>query len=228
MQLRRRPHRGQVSGAVPGRAHPKGLAQNCQLPGRGQSADLAQMHPDVVEPLGHQLPPLQGVVEQLAHCDGHRRLGPHGLEPLDLLRGQGVLQEEQPVRLQLLCQTDGLDGRQPLVDVVEQFDLIPQFVPQVGKELHHSLAVLMRVVVGAGLAVLRGDDPLLPLAHLAPVDPHLAPEIAVALLHILADVLLHLFWGGSVRVPVYRRGLTAFPAEQVVYRHVRHFALDVP
>ena len=158
MELGHHPHGGQVPGAVPGRAHAEGLAQGGQLPGGGQAADLADVHPDVVDqPPGDQLLPLQGVVEQLSHGQGHRHLAAELLEPLHLLRGQG----------------DGLDGPvepglQPAVEEVPGVGplppgggdihqapphLVPHHVP--GRGLHHQ-DVVFKIQVEQQVEDLRG------------------------------------------------------------------------
>ena len=69
------------------------------------------MDTDIInQPLGNQLFPFQGIVEQLTHGKRYSRLTAEMAVPLHLLRRQGILQEEQPVRFQLLGQAQRLNG----------------------------------------------------------------------------------------------------------------------
>ena len=70
-------------------------------------------------------------------------------EPLELVGRQRVLEEEQAVRLERLRQPDGLDRRQPLVDVVEQLQLGADGAADVVEQLGRSAGVAVGVVVGA-------------------------------------------------------------------------------
>ena len=85
---------------MPCSAHAKSFTQGCQLPCRGQTSNLADMDTDIInQPLGNQLFPFQGIVEQLAHGNRNRHLAAEVCEPLYLLRRQGILQEKQTVGL---------------------------------------------------------------------------------------------------------------------------------
>ena len=69
-------------------------------------------------------------VEQLAHGDRRARLLADRRK-CPCPRAKRVFQEEQVVLLQLLAQADRLARRHPLVDVVEQLDLVAELRPQV-------------------------------------------------------------------------------------------------
>ena len=74
-------------------------------------------------------------VEQLAHRQRHARLLPDQPEMVFLFRGQGVFKEEQVILFQLLAKLTRLARRDPLVDVVEQLDLVAERQPQVLEQL---------------------------------------------------------------------------------------------
>ena len=89
------------------------------------AADVADVHADEVDqPFGDEGLPLAWVDEQLAHRQPRRALAADHAEPVDVLRGQRVLQEEQVERLDILGEPHCIDGLQPFVDVVQQLDLI--------------------------------------------------------------------------------------------------------
>jgi hypothetical protein len=50
-------------------------------------------------------------------------------EVADVLRREGVLEEEEPEALEVLRELDGLDGMEALVDVVQQLDLVAELGP---------------------------------------------------------------------------------------------------
>ena len=116
-----------VAGAVPGGLHAEELAERRHLARRAQPADLRDVDADEVDqPAGDQRQVFLLRVEQLAHRDRHARLLPDEVEVVLLLGRQRVLDEERVVLLQLLAQADRLAGRDPLVDVVQQLDVVAE------------------------------------------------------------------------------------------------------
>ena len=67
------------------------------------------------------------------------------LEVADVLRAERVFEEEQLVRLQVLGQLHRQDGRHPLVDVVQQLDLVAELLAQVLEQLRHGADVRPRL-----------------------------------------------------------------------------------
>ena len=61
-------------------------------------------------------------------ASGVLRLLPDLPEVGDVLRRDRILQEEELERLDVLGELDGLARRDPLVDVVQQFDLVAQLL----------------------------------------------------------------------------------------------------
>ena len=121
------PDRRAVAGSVPGGLHAEEFAERGHLPRHAQAADLRDVDADEVDqPLGDQRHVFLLSVEQLAHRERNARLLADQPEVILLLGRQRVFQEEQMVLLQLLAQADRLAGRDPLVHVVEQLDLVAQ------------------------------------------------------------------------------------------------------
>src|SRR4030095_11061100 len=89
--------------------------------------------------------PLVRVVEELSHGDGRRRLRPELLEVADVLGREGVLEEEQLERLDVLGEADRVDRRQPFMDIVEQLDLVAEVLAEVLEELRDAPAIRRRL-----------------------------------------------------------------------------------
>ena len=158
-----------------------------------------------------------------------------------LVLGRGaVLQPEQVVRLQRLAEPRGLDGRQPVVRVVQQRELRAELaahrlehggdVPQVGA----AVPVLLRgqrralrrlVVVALALGARLGGDAV----H--GVDARhrgLHPDRAEPQLQVLADRVEQLLGVAARGVPVGHDAGPGGPAEELVERQARDLGLDVP
>ena len=112
--------------------------------------------------------PLPGVHKELPESDGGRATLAEHPQPLQLFGREGVLKEVEAVRLQLLGQPDGLNGRKALVDVVEQLDLKAYAAAQVFKKARHATGVRFRIEMcrdterppdRAGAASRRRPDP---------------------------------------------------------------------
>jgi len=73
---------------------------------------------EVDETVGDQPKPFVGIVEQLSHRDGAGRQLSQMAEVADIFRSERVLDEEGTVRLEVLHEPHGQDGRHALVHVV--------------------------------------------------------------------------------------------------------------
>ena len=169
--------------------------------------------------------------EQLAHRERHRALPSEHAEVAEVLRRQRVLQEEQPVRLQRLGQTDRVDRLQPLVDVVQQFRLGRQSGTHVREQFRHPAQLLAGIEEGrTGAACVRqgagsaSDPPC--VDSLVAAD--LAADVAEALLPEGKRPVQDLLRLASVRVHVHGRGAAAAAAPELVARKAGGLALDVP
>ncbi len=215
MQVRGVAHGRHIAGSMPGRANAEGLAHRGQLAGRRETADGTDMAADEVnQPTFHQGLVLLGVHEQLTHGQRRRALPTDHGEPLDLLRRQNILQEKQPKGFQSLGQAHGLDGSQPLMDIVEQLHLVAKRVAQVGKQPYRVAGVAVRVVVGAGERTFGRGHRL----HLASIAPHLRPHVPQALFHEAPHVVFHLGRLAAVGVAVDGNSLAALATQQLVHR----------
>lgn len=100
--------------------------EDLQLPRRGDAADLTDVDPDKVNQLfGDQPLPLLAVVKQLPLRKGGAGLLPQAAEPGQLFQRQGVFQKKELQGLQLLGELNGLDGGDPLMDIVDELDFVP-------------------------------------------------------------------------------------------------------
>ncbi len=108
-----------VAGTVPGRADAKHLAEEGHGARRSDTAHLADVHPhEVDQPVFDQRLPFARIVEQLAHRLWRRTLLADIGKPVDVFRRERVFQEVQLERLDILGELHGVDGLEPLVDVV--------------------------------------------------------------------------------------------------------------
>ena len=71
------------------------------------------------------------VREQLSHSNRHRGMCPNLPEVIQLLRGQRVFEEEEPVWLQSLSELDGLAVVQAFVGVVAELDCLTQYFARI-------------------------------------------------------------------------------------------------
>ena len=220
---------GDVSGPVPGGLHPVELGQDRHLPARREAAGLGDVDPDVVdEPLGDERRPLVGAVEELPHGDRRRALLADEAEPPEVLGGDGVLEEEEPEPLHVLAEAHGLGGGDPLVDVVEQLDLVAQLRPRPLEQLQgpaHVGGGLEDRLVVERLHPGRASPRAVP-GH--PGDAHLDADVAEALLDDGPGAVEGVLDLRPAGVGVAVGGLAHLAAEELVDGHPRLAALDVP
>src|SRR4051812_31110022 len=62
----------------------------------------------------------------------------------------------------------------------------------------------------------------------AAVTTHLRPYVPVAFLHVLANVLCHLFRLATISMRIHRHSIADLAAQQIENGHVCPFAFDVP
>src|SRR5262249_6442245 len=150
-----------------------------------------------------------------------------------LLRRPRVFQEKQMIFLQLFAQGYGLAGRDSLVNIVQQLDLVAQRRSEMLKQLGNGAQV------GAGFpdelgigwpnyfllgGLAAGTSTIGRQAR----NRHLDPDMAVALCHCLTDVFLDLLEGAPLNMSIESGGKAAFPTQQLVDGHIGPLALNVP
>ena len=137
-----------VALTVQGCSDSERLRKRGDFAGRRYPTDLADVHTDEVDQApGDQRLPLVGIVEELTHRQRRRALAADRLEPTDILRRQSILQEEQPVLLDVLGELDGIDGVETFVDIVEQFHVIAKLVPDMIDHRQDGSPVSARIEV---------------------------------------------------------------------------------
>ena len=150
-------------------------------------------------------------------------------EIADVLGGEGVLDEERVILLQLLAEVDRIDRRDALVDVVEQLDLVAAGAADVLEHLDGALDIRpdfhLRI---AGHPEAGGFEIRLLRQLRRAVAAALDADVPEALLHRPFDARLDLLEvvAAAMRVAGHREA--ALAPEQLVDRHVGPLALDVP
>ena len=148
---------------MPGGPHAEEFRERRELPCRRDPADVRDMDADEVDQaiLDHgDVLALADV--QLAHGQGRAGLGPEQAVVLLVLRREHVLEEEQPVGLEVLGELDGHDRWHPLVNVVEQLDIVAQALPEGLEHPRHEAAVgprLPRVLAMSSRSTVEGPAP---------------------------------------------------------------------
>src|SRR5205807_1614636 len=112
------------------------------------AADMADIAADEVDKLlGDERQALVFGMEELSHRDRCRGVLPDQPEALLVLGPERVFQEEKMERLQLLRKTGRLDRREPLMDVMEELDLITHLISKVGEHPRDDPKVAGRLPV---------------------------------------------------------------------------------
>jgi len=152
-------------------------------------------------------------------------------QPLGVLGGEQVLQEEQLELLEVLGQLDGLDRGKPGVHVVQELDVLAELLTQLGEHLRHHARVeqrFPRVRRDRVPADRRRPRGLRRAVRRRTGDRHLHADVTVALAQVCADVVLQLLDVTAARVRVDRHRGTGPAAEQLPDGHPGLLALDVP
>src|ERR1700692_2209051 len=128
------------------------LGENGDLARRAEASRLRNMHANVVdELLGDQRLPLVRAVEELAHGNGGGAVLADLAEIAQVLGRERVLEKKHAERFGLFAELDGFVGREALVHVVEQFDLVAELVAadfeQLDRAAHLRGAIEERLVV---------------------------------------------------------------------------------
>jgi len=114
---------------VPGRPHLESLRQGGQFTRRGQAADLRKVYADEInQPLGNESGPFMRAVEQFSHGDRGAALLPQRPKIADGLGRERVFDEERMVALKFLAKPNRLDRLDALMDVMQQFDFLPELL----------------------------------------------------------------------------------------------------
>ena len=179
---------------------------------------------EVDEPVDDEPSPLVWVVEQLAHGQRRRTLPADGGEPLDVLRCQGVLQEQQSVGFDVGGELHGVDRSEPFVHIVQQFDCGPELGADVVDHGQCGAGVFSGIEIGARPDAGR----LMQITSAAPVAAHLNPDAAITLVDEPPGVVGHLLRVASIGVGVHPGRPPVAAAEQLVDGHPGPLAFDVP
>jgi len=139
-------------------------------------------------------------------------------------RGDGILEEEQPVLLDVLGKLHCIDGMQALVHVVQQLDPVIQPIADVLDHPEHGAAIGTRVEVVPVRCVVGCVEP----GPLTAIAPHLHTDMPKALLDEPDGVVFHLPGIAAVGMDVHGSRLAAFAAEKLIDGHARSFAFDIP
>src|SRR5689334_9543285 len=110
---------------------------------------------EVDEAVRYQRKPLLPIHEQFAHGQRSGRLLAHDFEPFDILGCEGVLEKEQPVRLEQASLLQSLSRRQPLVAIVQQFNIESELRTQVLEQLQAGIQVRCRLKNRRSLYTVR-------------------------------------------------------------------------
>src|SRR5579863_5009860 len=100
---------------------------------------------EIDQPLGNQRSPFQRMREQLAHGQLGRALLANQPEVIDILGGQHVLQEEQAELLYVFSEAHGLYRMKPLMNIMQQLDLVAKFLAGGFEKLHGPAHVRRRL-----------------------------------------------------------------------------------
>src|SRR5262245_34658506 len=104
-----------------------GFAQRGDLAAGRDATDMRQIMADVIDQvLGDQLLALPQARISLAHSNWRAGLMADEAKRVEIFRRQRVLEIEELVGLKILCQLQGLAGRDPLVHVVQKLHAVPE------------------------------------------------------------------------------------------------------
>lgn len=100
---------------------------------------------EVDQPAAHQRQSFVRVVKQLPHGNGCAGLRSQVSEVADIFRAERVFQEEEAVRLQVLGQANGHNGRHALMHVMQKLHVVAELFAQVFKEPGDRAAIGSRL-----------------------------------------------------------------------------------
>ncbi len=214
---------------MPRGLHTEQLAQRDELARRGQPPDRGHVYAQQIHAAAGDQPSRVGHRgDLLADREWHRHCGPDLGQPIVELQRDRVLQEEQPVRLQLAGHPDRLLHGEPVMHVVQEVRLLAEHLTRLREQLRRDAQVVLHVpavrVRRAGKAPVGPPAPV--RAPAARTD--LQPYVPVAVGQDLRRLGDRFVDRGAAGMQV-NRGAAAYPAaEQLVDRHVRTLAGDVP
>src|SRR5437762_1614941 len=117
---------------MPRRAHPKEVAERRDFSSGANASDLREMAADEIdETAADKIDPFVWIVEQLTHRDRHGTLLAQDFEVTNVFGSERVFEEEKTIGLKFFHETDGVDGRETFVGIVEQFDVIAELLAEV-------------------------------------------------------------------------------------------------
>ena len=210
---------------MPGGAHAKHIGKEGDRARRRDAAHLAHMHPNKVdERVGNERLPFARVVEQLAHGDRRGALFANTGEPFQVFGRQRVFQKEEIKRLDPFGKLHRFNRVQPLVNIMQQFDLLTHLRPHI---LDHTQGVA-HIGFAVKIAPLRRIVGLDNRIALTAIAAQLNADVAIALGHQALDIVGDLLRRLAVSVGIDMSRFARLAAEQLVDRHVGLLALNVP
>src|SRR6266545_823739 len=238
-KLRRMSHGRSVAGAVPGRADAEELRERLNLARRTESSDLRNVDSDeVYQPVFDQRHVFMLRVEQFAHRQRRRGLLAQQPEMIVLFRRERVFEEEEAMPFDVFTELYRLCQSHALMHVVQQFNLLAEFRPQMIEQFGEHPDVRGRFPDRVRVRVGRADGFGCRFAAAGGSAARavgrqawrrdLYADVAVAHLHPAPRVFLDLLEVASAGVEIEVGAETDLTAEQLIERHVRAFALDVP
>ena len=145
---------------------------------------------------------------------------------------KGSSRKKSLSRLDFFGELNGLAGRDPLVDVVQQFDLVAQLLADLMQHGNGAADVSAGLVHRVGvqrlyLGSVRAPAPARAVGRHAG-HAHLEPDVAVALRHGLLRAVHDLRHFAPADAGVAGGRFAALPAQQLIDGHPRLASLDVP
>src|ERR1035437_9543685 len=223
---------------MPGGSGTEELTQRRELASRREAPDVRDMHSDEIDQAIPDERHVFGLVDiQLAHRQWDARLRSEHPEVVPARGCEYVLQKEQVVGLEVLCELDSHDWRDPLVNVVQQLDAFPELASEVFEHSRNQPAVgprLPRILVRVETCPGSVRTTRLRDVHTASAirrvagDLDLTADVTETLFHVPTDLVLEFRQVAPGRVHIDTSRTAALAAEQLVHGHAGPLALDVP
>ncbi len=142
------PDGGRIARAVPRGANIIYVREGRHAACRRDPSHLTDVHSNEIDqPVLDQRGPFTWMVEQFAHRLWRRTLFTDVPEPLDVFRGECVLEEEELVGFEVLGKLDGVDRSKPFVNVVKKFDFGADLCSDVFDHIDHQPTIFAWMVV---------------------------------------------------------------------------------
>ena len=198
------------------------------------AACVRQGRADIVDQLLlDQLLAIPDAVENFADGDRRDRMLANQPEAGLVFRGRGVFHPEQAIRLDRFAETRGFDRRQAVVDVMQQMRIEAEFVAHGFEEFRHEVEILFRRpallldrTLGSRLVHAAAFRHAVHRAHIRHAALNANGLIAgFDVFRVTVERFGNVAAGG---VAVHHHAFARGAAEQLVQRHARYLAENVP